>query len=451
MVIIIWAAALAAAAYLFAIALLANIQSITAQQARKKIDVHIRKILREAKKLFTKIAEWLDDKVDIAYLPDEIMIQSLLEAVEPFSLLDINLTKWQAGYYGNTAIPHVAVWVIPKADISCQALDVSIQNAIGARLAYCGVSDAATYIMHVKVSGNEVAVYAMYAVTDTQKQALSGFILARNKAAMRQAIKKLQALKDENLENDIKNGKIAKGNGTAPLTPIGYDVQTRVPIYANMLETGMTVIVGGTGSGKSVAALYLLYNTIKTKHDVLLYIGDFKKSGDYAGIANHYAEFSGVTSLIENFYEVFLDSAENSSKIRILLIDEYAGYITWLTQDNKKLAEEIKGKISTVLMMGRSRRCFVWCIQQRISAALFPPGIGAIDNYQICIGLGRLSPDSRKSLFAGEHLEDMDFENSYAPSTGQGIVLVDGQPLKPFQIPYVNKLELRKLLRVSVN
>lgn len=53
-------------------------------------------------------------------------------------------------------------------------------------------------------------------------------------------------------------------------------------------------------------------------------------------------------------------------------------------------AKVIKEKISNVLMMGRSRHCFVWCVQQRISASLFPTGIGAIDNFQICIGMGRL-------------------------------------------------------------
>ena len=118
----------------------------------------------------------------------------------------------------------------------------------------------------------------------------------------------------------------------------------------------------------------------------------------------------------------------------------------WVTQRDKKKAEEIKQKISEILMMGRSRHCFIWCIQQRISASLFPSGIGAIDNFQICIGLGRLSVDSRKSLFAGEHLENKSFEECYHPKTGQGLALIDGQELQPLQIPYIRDKERLKLL-----
>ena len=102
-------------------------------------------------------------------------------------------------------------------------------------------------------------------------------------------------------------------------------------------------------------------------------------------------------------------------------------------------------------MLGRSRHCFVWCIQQRMSASLFPSGIGAIDNFQICIGLGRLSVDSRKSLFAGEHIDNTAFEERYHPKTGQGLVLIDGQELQPIQIPYISdKSRLKQLLQRMV-
>ena len=120
----------------------------------------------------------------------------------------------------------------------------------------------------------------------------------------------------------------------------------------------------------------------------------------------------------------------------------------WLTQNNKKKAEEIKHIISEIMMLGRSRHCFVWSIQQRISASLYPSGIGAIDNFQINIGFGRLSIESRKSLFAGEHLDNTAFEENYHPKTGQGLVLIDGQELQPIQIPYIaDKARLKQLLQ----
>lgn len=232
------------------------------------------------------------------------------------------------------------------------------------------------------------------------------------------------------------------------LVKLGYDAQYNVPICASFSDTGHLCCIGGTGSGKSMATLYFLYNLLKTVENVELWIGDFKKSGDYRGLTENFSEFDNVTNLIEDFYKVFENTPESSNEMKLLIIEEYAGYITWLTQADKKKCEEIKGKVSNLLMLGRSRHCYVWCVQQRISASLFPSGIGAIDNYQICVGIGRLSMFGRTSLFAGEHLEDEAFEKKYAPGQGQGLILIDGQPLKPLVIPRISsKEELKVLLR----
>lgn len=231
---------------------------------------------------------------------------------------------------------------------------------------------------------------------------------------------------------------------------IGYNTMTEKPIKIDILDTGQLCCVGGTGSGKSMSVLYLLYNMLKYAKEehckIELYICDFKKSGDFEGITNNYAEFKEVTGLIEQYYEAFENTMENSPIIKILLIDEYAGYMVWLTQNDKKKAEKIKSIISTILMTGRSRHCYAWCIQQRMSASLFPTGIGAIDNFQICVGMGRLSVESRKSLFAGEHLEDTEYEERYRPKKGQGLILIDGQDIQPIQIPYIKDKERLKIL-----
>lgn len=231
---------------------------------------------------------------------------------------------------------------------------------------------------------------------------------------------------------------------------IGYNTMTEKPIKIDILATGQLCCVGGTGSGKSMAMLYLLYNTMRyareEKCKIELYVCDFKKSGDFEGITDNFAEFDKITELIEQYYNVFEDTTENSQIIKILLIDEYAGYMIWLTQNDKKKAEKIKSIISTILMLGRSRHCYAWCVQQRISASLFPTGIGAIDNFQICVGMGRLSVESRKSLFAGEHLEDTEYEEEYRPKIGQGLILIDGQEIQPIQIPYIKDKERLKIL-----
>ena len=233
---------------------------------------------------------------------------------------------------------------------------------------------------------------------------------------------------------------------TGTTIKLGMDVETSTPITADIDKTGHMCVVGGTGYGKSIAVLYAIYNLLKLLFSVVLYIGDFKKSGDYKGISSKFAEFSDVVSLIDEFYKEFENTPENSQTIKILLLDEYAGLIIWLTQHDKKKCDEIKGKISNLLMLGRSRHCYVWCVQQRMTAQLFPSGIGAIDNFQILIGLGRLSVDNRRSLFAGEHLENEEFEETYRPEAGQGLCLIDGQALKAIEIPYIEDEEKFKAL-----
>lgn len=232
------------------------------------------------------------------------------------------------------------------------------------------------------------------------------------------------------------------------LVQLGFDAEYRIPIYTDFSKTGHLCAVGGTGSGKSVAVLYFLYKLLDLPVSIELHIGDFKKSGDYAGISDNFAEFDDVVELIEKFYNAFESTPEGYNGLKILILDEFAGLMVWLTQQDKKRADYIRGKIANLLMLGRSRHCFVWCIQQRMTAQLFPSGIGAIDNFQICVGLGRLSPDSRKSLFAGEWAEDTLFMQSYQPQIGQGLILIDGQSIRPFAIPYVaDKCRLMELCR----
>jgi hypothetical protein len=234
---------------------------------------------------------------------------------------------------------------------------------------------------------------------------------------------------------------------------IGFDMERYfVPIFINLLTTGHFCIVGSTGSGKSLFVLYVLYGLLNIQSGFRLYIGDFKKSGDYTGVTapERFAEFDYVVMLIESFYADFENTPEGNLEIKVLLLDEYAGFITWLTQNDKKRCEEIKSKITTILMLGRSRHCFVWCVQQRMTAQLFPAGIGAVDNFQLCVGLGRLSTESRKSLFAGERLENTQFEETFSPGIGEGLCLIDGQPLKAIKVPRISdKEKLKKLLRLK--
>lgn len=231
----------------------------------------------------------------------------------------------------------------------------------------------------------------------------------------------------------------------------GFDVQfpgANIPVVGDFTKTPHLCIVGGTGSGKSMLTLYVLFSLLRLPMPVELYIGDFKKSGDYKGITQNFAEFDTVVDLVDEFYTDFENTPEGNQTVKILLLDEYAGFVVWLTQKDKKKCEEIKGKISNLLMLGRSRNIFVITVMQRFSSQLFPAGIGAKDNFGIVVGLGRLSVEGRTALFAGEHFEDAEFEANFRGGQGVGLCLIDGQPLHALAVPRISDKDgLKRVLR----
>ena len=239
-----------------------------------------------------------------------------------------------------------------------------------------------------------------------------------------------------------------------PKFMLGYDYQwlsvqgDKRPLYAPI---GHTIVVGGSGSGKSTSVLYWLWKLVKN-NDVELTIVDFKASHEFAGIVaepERFAESNELAcySLIEDFYNRYTSIPEGGdSRIHVLLIDEAAGLLNHLslTKEGSALANKIRLYLSSLLMGGRSRLCFTWLVMQRYSASIFPSSSGAADNFHVCVGLGRLTVDGRKGLFAGEHFEG---EENLQFGQGRGIVLIDGQPLRALIIPKVSKAKLLKLLQ----
>ena len=113
-----------------------------------------------------------------------------------------------------------------------------------------------------------------------------------------------------------------------------------------------------------------------------------------------------------------------------------------MTKEGKQTADEIRMIMSSILMLGRSKRRFLILSMQRYTASIFPSASGSADNFGILIGLGNLTVDGRRGLFAGEHFPE---EEQLHFGTGKGIVLVDGYTLRGLQVPNLDK---QKLLRV---
>lgn len=378
---------------------------------------------------------------------DIVLANSLRNQLSVFDNRAASLTACNAGTFSSYNIPCIQMDFCPKHDTKDDfpAVRHSLESVTKSHFCICGIPLYGIYSFVQNIQQGFYYIYILYAITPNGWQALQNYYKHLKKNAILQATAASAPIIDKALGQDLSKGIITQSNTGTTIT-IGFNLEHRTAIRADISQTGHICIVGGTGSGKSMLTLYLLYNIFRLQMPVKLYIGDFKKSGDYKGISDNFAEFDGVVTLVDNFYKEFEQTEEDSTAFKFLLLDEYAGFIIWLAQNDKKKAEEIKGKISNLLMLGRSRHCYVWCIQQRISAQLFPSGIGAIDNFQICIGLGRLSVESRKSLFAAEHMENAAFEASFNPKTGEGLCLVDGQPLVAIGVPYIKDKDALKAL-----
>lgn len=219
-----------------------------------------------------------------------------------------------------------------------------------------------------------------------------------------------------------------------------------VPIMLSPLAH--LIIVGSSGTGKSTVILILIRKMTLT-NNVLLTICDFKRSHEFDGITDreHFAEYEDCYDKIKQFYEVFLKTPEGGDGIiRILIIDEVAGLLahTSTSKERRVLGDEIRQILSEILMLGRSRQCFLWLSMQRYTASIFPASSGSADNFHVCIGLGRLTVDGRKGLFGGEHFEG---EEDIIFGQGQGIILIDGQPLKSIVFPRASKKRILQLLQ----
>lgn len=232
---------------------------------------------------------------------------------------------------------------------------------------------------------------------------------------------------------------------------LGFDLELLEKLNIDVPVTAPTgshlICVGGTGSGKSTALIYFLYKCGCDTGTLDLWICDAKNSGEFEGISSHYATGSDCGCVIEAFRDLCQTLPEGGNgKVHILLVDEIAGLLTLLSsnKDGKAEADRIRAAMAYILMIGRSRRCFLWLAMQRYSATIFPASSGAADNFQICIGLGRLTVDGRKGLFAGEHF---DGEADLSFGRGRGLVLIDGQPLRGLVIPEASKARLRALIQ----
>ena len=219
------------------------------------------------------------------------------------------------------------------------------------------------------------------------------------------------------------------------------------PIKFNIESHCHFLLVGGSGSGKSYALLYIVGKILQEYPDIDLTIIDFKNE-DWCFLQGYKKAYFGndAPAGILSYYEKFCNDrqAGNRGQRHLLIADEYPSMILYLSNRDKlektKKAVEIQNAIGEILMLGRGIGFGVGIICQRSDAAWFPNG--SRDNFHILTALGRISTEQKTMLFAGETLNNKVFQR------GEGVVLGDGYPVTEVKFPKIsNVVDWKKHIR----
>lgn len=205
------------------------------------------------------------------------------------------------------------------------------------------------------------------------------------------------------------------------------------------------IIIGATGSGKTYFSKLLLGKAALYGNSATTIICDFKGDDDFLfldGCANYF-RFMECSDGLERFYNYFMNRQNHTSSNRnmmILFFDEWASYLNFL---DKKKADEEKKRLSNLLMLGRSFNVHVIISQQRADAQYFST---ARDNFNLIVGLGNLSQESKDMLF-----HDYKEEMATDCKQGTGYMITNGMDLTKIIVPTITNMDkLHKAIKSSV-
>lgn len=218
--------------------------------------------------------------------------------------------------------------------------------------------------------------------------------------------------------------------------PISIDLSPRV--NSHILLCGMS------GSGKS----YLENQIIaKLAHGVdgldaaamtdrEVYFGDYKQDNSFAylrGCPRYYGYKDTLQALdIVHGRLLVRQSGEDTSRNPVTLIwDEYMAQMLAHISEDKKAAAVVMGRVSEILMLGRSLSIRLVISCQRPDALAFPAGSRL--NYGVVVVLGA-AVRSIYEMLLPDHMEQTKGRQF---GRGEGVVLLQGSELHYIKVPMV--------------
>ncbi len=218
--------------------------------------------------------------------------------------------------------------------------------------------------------------------------------------------------------------------------------QETLPIITDLsTETNSHMIICGlSGSGKSYCEQIILAKLAAAEPNGEIYFADYK--GDpsflYLSVCSRYYSYNSTLDALAIVHNRLHDrqSGADSSRHPVTLIwDEYMAQMLSLMSQDKKTATVIMGKVSEILLLGRSLsvRLIVTC--QRPDAIAFPAG--ARLNYGIVCVLGSAAGSIYEMLIP----DFKDMLKGRRFSCGEGVVVLQGAEIRFVKIPTVRNME----------
>lgn len=217
-----------------------------------------------------------------------------------------------------------------------------------------------------------------------------------------------------------------------------YGEKSPITIDISSKENSHILLCGMSGSGKSYMEHQLLTRLILAERDRGggYYFADYKGDDTFSYLQDcpRYFSYKDTLQALNIVHSRLLarQSGEDSSRNPITLIwDEYMAQALNLISEDKKAAAVVMGKVSEILLLGRSLAVRLVVACQRPDALAFPAGSRL--NYGVVVVLGA-AVRSIYEMLLPDHMEQVKGRQF---NRGEGVVLLQGSELRFIKVPVI--------------
>lgn len=204
-------------------------------------------------------------------------------------------------------------------------------------------------------------------------------------------------------------------------------------------------ISGITGTGKTYLVKLILARIGLHLEESMITLCDFKGDKDFSFLSEskRFYRFEDCVKGFQVFYDSFTERQRNhdTESFQMLVFDEWSSFLNYL---DKKEADEMKKKLSTLLMLGRSYDYHVLLSQQRLDAESFGK---SRDNFNVIITLGNPSKEVKEMLFS-EYKDEIINDRT----RGTGYMLTNGADFQKIVVPEISRMDkVNEYIKKTVN